>query len=234
MDESMDLVPDIKTAVQFYRQLSQLWGSAGMHARKWLSSEPEVLQAIPSSDCATEVDLDRGELPPFKTLRVLWCPMEDVFNFQVNQPTYKNSQKNVVSNFLRKKATLFDPLGLLSPYIVRANVLLQDMLASGVDWDEPVDEYLSARATQWLSELSSLPRLQIPRCLRASTPVEHMAIHIFVDASEEAYGAACYAVSCRLVASRSRVAPLQAISIPRLELMAAVAGFVRQLDKCLL
>ena len=56
-----------------------------------------------------------------------------------------------------------------------------------------------------------------------------MDIHIFVDASEEAYGAACYvrhlykdgAISCRLVASRFRGAPLQAISIPRLELMVA-------------
>ena len=101
-----------------------------------------------------------------------------------------------------------------------------------MDWDEPVGENLSARATQWFSELSELPRLQIPRCLRTSTPVEHMAIHIFVDASEEAYGAACYVrhlckdgtVSCRLIASRSRVAPLQTKSIPRLELMAAVAG----------
>ena len=99
-----------------------------------------------------------------------------------------------------------------------------------MDWDEPVGENLSARATQWFSELSSLPRLQIPRCLRNRTPVEHMAIDIFVDASEEAYGAACYviykdeAVSCRLVASRSRVAPLQAISIPRLELIATMAG----------
>ena len=57
-------------------------------------------------------------------------------------------------------------------------------------------------------------------------------MHTFVDASQEAYGVACYVghlyldgtVSCCLVASKSRVAPLQAVSIPRLELMAAVAG----------
>ena len=53
-----------------------------------------------------------------------------------------------------------------------------------------------------------------------------------MDASQEAYGAACYTrhlyndgtVSCRLVASKTRVAALQAVSIPRLELMAAVTG----------
>ena len=45
----MDSSPDVKTAVKLYRQLSQLWGSAGMSARKWLSNEPEVLHNVPSS-----------------------------------------------------------------------------------------------------------------------------------------------------------------------------------------
>ena len=81
MDDSMDSVPDVKTSVELYSQLSRLWESAGMHARKWLSNVPEVLQSIPASDCATEVDLDSGELPSVKTLGVLWCPMEDVFKF---------------------------------------------------------------------------------------------------------------------------------------------------------
>ena len=59
-----------------------------------------------------------------------------------------------------------------------------------------------------------------------------MTIHTFVDSSQEACGAACYVrhlykdgtLTCLLVASKSHVAPLQAISVPRLELMAAVAG----------
>ena len=67
MDDSMDSVPDVKTAIELYNQLSELWGSARMYARKWLSNEPEVLRNIPSSDCATEVDLDRVELPQVKS-----------------------------------------------------------------------------------------------------------------------------------------------------------------------
>ncbi|XP_078360400.1 uncharacterized protein LOC144644752 [Oculina patagonica] len=230
MDDSMDSVPDVKTGVELYSQLSRLWESAGMHARKWLSNVPEVLQSIPASDCATEVDLDSGELPSVKTLGVLWCPMEDVFKFQVNLPTKSNDHTK--RSFLRKIATLFDPLGLLSPYTIRAKVVIQEMWASGVDWDEPVDRRLSLKATQWFDELSVLPTLHIPRCLRNTNAVKSVTLHTFVDASQEAYGAACYtrhlyedeSVSCCLVASKSRVAPLQAVSIPRLELMAAVVG----------
>ena len=73
-----------------------------------------------SADCATEVDLDRGELPPVKTLGVLWCPMEDLFKFQVNQPPERHEHSK--RSFLKKIATLFHPLGLLSSYTVRAKV----------------------------------------------------------------------------------------------------------------
>lgn len=90
----------------------------------------------------------------------------------------------------------------------------------------------SQKATQWFDELSALASIKIPRCLRNLTTVEEKTIHTFVDSSQEAYGAACYVrhlykdgtLNCRFVASKSRVAPLQAVSIPRLELMAAVAG----------
>ena len=67
-------------------------------------------------------------------------------------------------------------------------------------------------------------------CLRTACAIKEVSLHTFVDASQEAYGVVAYTqylyedetVSCHLAASRSRVAPLQAVSIPRLELMAAV------------
>ena len=71
MDDSMDSVPDTETGIELYRQLSQLWALAGMHARKWLSNVPEVLECIPSANCVTKVDLDGDELPVVKTLGVL-------------------------------------------------------------------------------------------------------------------------------------------------------------------
>ena len=57
-------------------------------------------------------------------------------------------------------------------------------------------------------------------------------LHTFVDASQEAYGAAVYMKveyqdgfsSVCLVASKTKVAPLQSISTARLELMGAVLG----------
>ena len=54
----------------------------------------------------------------------------------------------------------------------------------------------------------------------------------FVDASQQAYGAASYlrceyedgTVSAQLIASKSKVAPLTPMTVPRLELMGAIVG----------
>lgn len=136
-------------------------------------------------------------------------------------------------NFLKKIASLFDPLGLLAPFTVRAKMLLQDMWTAALDWDEEMSESLTKEAQDWFRELPYLKRLQIPRCLQEKTKtVNALALHTFLDASENAYGAVVYArysyedgsLSSNIVAAKTRVAPTNATSIPRLELMGAVVG----------
>jgi len=63
-----DSFPDKELGVELYKELSQLWVAAGMHTRRWLSSVPQLLECVPSADCATEVDLDSSVLLAVKTL----------------------------------------------------------------------------------------------------------------------------------------------------------------------
>jgi len=121
-----------------------LWGRAGMHARKWLSNSPKVLKRIPVDDRASEVDLDQGHLPSVKTLGVLWVPEEDMFTCKAH-PLGKEFQLTK-RNFLKSIATLFDPLGFLAPYTVRAKIIIQEMWTSEVDWDEPIKEEQAKKA----------------------------------------------------------------------------------------
>ena len=76
--------------------------------------------------------------------------------------------------------------------------------------------------------------MRIERCLRPCTNPKdepQIELHTFSDSSEFAYGAAVYAkviTDCKtrvaLVIGKSRVAPLKVMSIPRLELTAAVVA----------
>ena len=111
---------------------------------------------------------------------------------------------------LKKTATVFDPLGLVSPFVIQAKIMLQELWNRGYDWDEEVQDKVANRLQVWFSQLSCLANVKIPRCLQNQQPVT------FVDASQQAYGAASYlrceyedgTVSAQLIASNSKVAPL--------------------------
>lgn len=94
---------------------------------------------------------------------------------------------------------------------------------------------------KWFQELNDLELVKIPRCLKDPVAkVVELSIHTFTDASESAYAAAVYArhvyesgdVTVRLIASKSRLAPLKAVSIPRLELLGALIGTRLTMQVC--
>ena len=129
-------------------------------------------------------------------------------------------------------AEVFDPLGLASPFIVRAKTLIQDLWTMGLGWDEPITHEISIRAKEWFLELEDLKEIKVPRSLRDRKVEKSSSVHTFVDASNDAYGAVsylrceydqgCYGVS--IIASKTKVAALKPMSTPRLELMAAIPG----------
>ena len=163
MDDSLDSVRDNDSAIQLLQELQELWAKAGMKARKWLSNSSEVLAAIPKELRAYEIDLN-DSLPATKTLGVLWRAQQDVLTFQVKKPTEEDKiTKRII---LSKVAGVFDPLGLASPFTIRAKILLQDMWTKGLNWNEPIDRELSIRARDWLSELENLQEINVPRCLQ--------------------------------------------------------------------
>ena len=230
MDDSMDSVMNNEQAIKLYHQLSDVWGKAAMYARKWLSNSTEVLNNIPPQDRVKSVNLETGHFPLMKTLGVQWIASED--NFQFKSPDI--SPKSEISKriVLKRIASIFDPIGFAAPYVIRGKMLLQEIWISGCDWDEPLETELQSKIRCWLNEMPLLDNLRLPRCLQFTQDVDFSTIQTFVDASTEAYGAVLYIrhvlkseeVITRFVTAKARVAPLKAISIPRLELTAAVLG----------
>ena len=95
-------------------------------------------------------------------------------------------------NFLHKIAMLFDPMGYLALYVIRAKILLQEMWTTGLDWDDPLDQSQARQAKKWFEELPELSDVQVPRCLQLNSEVESVSLHTFTDASGDAYGVATY------------------------------------------
>ena len=140
------------------------WPPVILSPDKWLSNSTKVLERIPVESRASEVHIANDGLPMVKTLGVTWLPGEDVFTFNANPP--EKDFPLTKRNFLKKIAKLFDPVGFLAPFIIRAKILLQEMWAAGMDWDDLFLGDLASKARKWFKELEDLPTIKVPRCLR--------------------------------------------------------------------
>ena len=150
VDDSLDSVVDDSQGNKRYEELNQLWSKAGMPAHKWLSNSTKVLERIPVESRASEFHIASDGLPMVKTLGVTWLPGEDVFTFNANPPEKDFSLTRRI--LLKKIAKLIDPVGFLAPFVIRTKILLQEMWAAGMDWDDLFLGNLTSKARKWFKE----------------------------------------------------------------------------------
>ncbi|XP_020712610.1 uncharacterized protein LOC110117567 [Ceratitis capitata] len=219
--------------VQLASDVRNIHSVGGFEMRNWLSNSKRVLQAMTSqSKLAIKCFLEPGsELQ--KVLGMWWLPISDELTFvhKFKPEVFNETRLPIKRQILRLVTTIFDPLGLLGFFVIQAKMFLQDVWRSGVAWDEPVQDRECSAWWQWLRRLHFVCQIRIPRCYQLASHSSDNQLHAFVDASISAYAAVAFIRSsimnkiyCSLVASKTRVAPLKPLSVPRLELMAAILG----------
>jgi hypothetical protein len=165
--------------------------------------------------------------PTERALGIYWDIHSDTFSFNISLKSSTPTRRNVLSTV----CSLYDPLGFVSPFILQAKILLQELCEKNEGWDKQLAQPELKRWQQWLSDVPKLDGLKVPRCMRPDDfgKVVCTQLHYFTDASEKGYGVVCFIrftntsgeVHCQLLISKARVAPIKKISIPRLELTAA-------------
>ena len=131
-------------------------------------------------------------------------------------------------------SSVYDPLGFVAPFILKGKQILQEMCMNQLDWDSPIPESLQPQWRQWIAEVKSLDSVVIKRCLKPIDfdEVVTAEIHHFSDASTLGYGQCSYLrlidrnqrVHCSLIMAKARVTPIKLVTIPWLELMAALVS----------
>ncbi|XP_037924328.1 uncharacterized protein LOC119660022 [Hermetia illucens] len=214
----------LKEAVKIKDDLKTLLQSAGFNLRKWCANHERLLSSIPSKYREVKLSVDDSKDEGVKTLGLTWNPKLDHFRITTiwNEPT-EVTKRTVLSDTSR----LFDPLGFVNPAITLAKIFLQELWSLKLDWDEAIPMGLHTRWLQFRQELADLNRIRIPRYLETKNAT--VSLHAFSDASERAYGVVIYLrsvnnhgdIKVTLLCSKSRMAPLKTITLPRLELCAA-------------
>lgn len=132
-------------------------------------------------------------------------------------------------SILSAVARLFDPLGLLAPSVITAKMMIQQLWTLGIAWDDDVPDPLLSAWKKYQTSLPALELMQFPRWTGARQGAV-VQLHGFADASEAAYGGVIYMrcempdgqIRVSLLTAKTKVAPLQQVTLPRLELCAAV------------
>lgn len=227
VDDCLKSVGTEIEAVKLVKELKNLLANRGFNLTKWVSNSESVLKEIPEDDQAPGAQLSLDGEGLERTLGVKWNVNEDAFTFEVRLKEKPITKRGILSTV----SSIFDPLGFVAPMTLGAKKLIQDLTRLNVEWDANVPGEIKGQWVQWLENLQQITGIKVRRCLKPEgiNKPDNIQLHVFADASEVGYGVVAYLrcvtageVTCRLVMGKARLAPVKRVSIPRLELMAAV------------
>ena len=201
-----------------------MFAEASMNLRDWTSNDRSVQDEIPFSDKTT------GEI--VKVLGLSWIVKDDTLSLnQITVDPITNVSKRQV---LKTIASVCDPLGLFSPITLQGKLFLQELWGKKLPWDEKISHQGTLEWSYIENDLQMLPTCRFPRNNELETKSDDKVSYQlvgFCDASKYAYAGVVYLYqrsgnTCKvdLMFSKLRLAPNKSVSIPRLELLAALIG----------
>ncbi|KAL0151370.1 hypothetical protein M9458_053364 [Cirrhinus mrigala] len=236
VDNCLQSLPTAEAAKSLIDHLRTVLSEAGFEIRQWASNDPAVLSHLPPEARVTSVELwltqEKTNVPE-STLGLSWNWQSDSLSYKHRPVIYKTP---TLRNIYRVLATQYNPLGLLLPYTTRAKVIVKHLWNKQREWDDPhLPPDLLRSWMQWEEELHCLPNVSFPRpYVPPAVGIEGVTreVHIFSDASEQAYGAVAYLrtvdpagqTGLSFLIAHSRVTPKRVHSIPRLELCGSLVA----------
>ena len=192
-----------KAAIEYFRSVL---GSANFNLRSWASNSKQL-----NSMAQTHKVADANNL--VNVLGLWWDTQSDTIctlpNPDATMFTFAATKREV----LKWTSSIFDPLRLITPVTITAKLFLQQLWQLDLKWDNHLTEELCKTWYKIVTEITQATAIPFPR---------QCTLHIFADASPQAYGAVAYLVQgtqSTILMSKARAAPLKQHTLPRLELM---------------
>ncbi|XP_013178833.1 PREDICTED: uncharacterized protein LOC106125965, partial [Papilio xuthus] len=252
MDDCLHSTTSIGEAIELIKNITEIHGHAGFNMRSWTSNSKQVIDCLPNESLANSaIQLEDGATDVVeRTLGLMWQPSDDTFLFNISfnrlsDNVLNGSEPPTKAKMLSLIMSVYDMQGFITPITIKGKIILQNVHRSGVGWNYPIHIKDYECFLKWLDDLKLLAQLRIPRWYNntgtwsdcypqteSGDPdrIINTEMHIFCDASLKAYAAVVYwrfirtdgKVFVCFVTSKSRVSPLRPVSVPRLELQAAL------------
>ena len=215
--------PSEESAVSYFHEARKIMSEANFNLRSWASNSQQ-LQAIARDSQV----IDENQV--VNVLGLHWDTTADRICFIPKSLDSITSSVVTKRSILQDSSRVYDPLGILSPVTIRAKLLMLELWQQSVDWDEPLEQQMRDK---WRDIATDLQNATVTTLTRRYFPSESNSdyhtthLHIFADASMKAYGAVVYICddnNASFVIAKTCVAPIKPLTLPQLELMAALVA----------
>ena len=182
-----DIVHSFNTTHEARDSTTQLKSSlrqGGFNLTKFVSNTNDAICSIDGGEVSTYATVHR-------VLGVKWDTTDDTISVQ---PTTKltNTTSSTLRTVLSTVARVFDPLGILAPFVIKLKILLQNLWKSGISWDETVPSEFLPINDKWVDHCKQVPPDRLPRLLGPQLSPSDIQLHVFCDASQDAMATCIY------------------------------------------
>ncbi len=108
-----------------------------------------------------DLNLQPHQEPYEKTLGIGWNVHADTFQFKINLRPKPDTRRGILSQV----SSVFNPLALVAPVLLGGKQILQALCLRELDWDAEIPEDLRLPWETWKSQLETLEKLEIQRCV---------------------------------------------------------------------
>lgn len=235
VDDYVDSFDSWRRGKQVAEQVAQIHLEGGFFIRRFVSNEPKMIQELPHEEANQTKQIEHHDQNT-KVLGMWWETERDVLRFKVNKERISEEILNGTETPTKRKVLsivmmTFDPLGLLGFFTLKGKLVVKAVWKTQVDWDELIHDEQMRLWLDWIEDLKSIANYEVRRRYFTEPGAENLELHIFVDAGENAAAAVAYVTGSNngsresmIVSSKTKVSPNRCISIPRMELQAAVIG----------
>ena len=233
VDDVLTGAENESNAITLQRSLDAMMKAGGFKLTKWASNSEFVCANIQEDERAPTSTIDFNQSESLKALGICWDTKEDNFFFDIATKVLTSDDPETKRSLLSIASKLFDPMGLLSPFVIRAKIMFQELWSRGLQWDDKLPDDIVEKWRSWKEELLHVHKIKIPRYFAIGLAKDAgIELHAFGDASPKAFGSSVYVrvqdltgqVKTALLMAKSCVAPVKKISLPRLELLAAIVN----------
>lgn len=196
VDDYLDSFTEFQWAKEIVRQVIEIHDHAGFHIRNFISNNKKLLQKLPSDRVDESIVklFKNKDSATEKVLGVYWNTKNDSINYQIELDSLGiNLEKQLPTKreVLSFMMSIYDPLGLISNITIHGRILMQKLHMESVEWDREIPYMLQSDWHQWIEMIKSVENVRIPSHMLKGKSNE-VALHTFVDASDQAFAACVY------------------------------------------